>query len=580
MSDDDISQPLSGIGLRAADIIEEGTTWVELGAEIEVSLYEKDDPYSSWHHETSPFESIFKSVLWAKTEGESVTGIADRLQENPDIAEAFGFENEDDIPTGDTFALAWRDRLEDLQSTIEKGADDIDVIATKRASPIGEGGLNPEETEGSSKRTKQRILRKTTRDVMEQMSDIVYPALDIPLSDDPIYSEEDHYKCHTVMGMENEAANNGADLNGDRLYDKHEPDAEDPFYIDGMTGETLLDPLHELDVDDVTEMMNNAAERAVKRIKPYADFGNPVFLAIDITYVAYYGDRDELDWVTGAPDNKDYSWCHKFATATIVGDNVHLVLGMLPVGNEKAREGNEYPGEENRSYRAGEVVRDLLDIVEKHVNVRCVYADRAFAAADVLDALEERDIYYVIPAPRNDRLELWLDRNVTDGNVVVEKGWAVRGPVKGGVSNERVETNLVGLPGDPYDDQYGFGKAEHEDRDEDDQKKAPVPFYTNKDLDDEIGLDRRWTVKEIERYSRRGGIETAYKKIKEFSSYTTSKNFSIRLWHFGFAVMLYNMWLIVDFLVQQAMGEEFQSKPTITAQRFLGYVRRRLDKLI
>ncbi len=36
-------------------------------------------------------------------------------------------------------------------------------------------------------------------------------------------------------------------------------------------------------------------------------------------------------------------------------------------------------------------------------------------------------------------------------------------------------------------------------------------------VDDEIGLDRRWANKQINRYSRRSGIETAYSKIKEFA---------------------------------------------------------------
>lgn len=30
-------------------------------------------------------------------------------------------------------------------------------------------------------------------------------------------------------------------------------------------------------------------------------------IALDLTYVAYYGDRDEMKWVQGAPEDKGYT---------------------------------------------------------------------------------------------------------------------------------------------------------------------------------------------------------------------------------------------------------------------------------
>ena len=43
--------------------------------------------------------------------------------------------------------------------------------------------------------------------------------------------------------------------------------------------------------------------------------------------------------------------------------------------------------------------------------------------------------------------------------------------------------------------------------------------------------------------------------IKEFAPWTTSTNFAIRLFHFGFAVLLYDLWLLVDFLVLTLVGQ-------------------------
>lgn len=574
---DDLEQVRTGLAKQAHDSIEHGTEWPELGDALDASRYAHEDPYPDWHTGTD-FEPMLLAVLWAQTEDKSVTGLSDRLADNPEIAEAFGFDV-DDIPHSDTFARAWRNRFEELQDRIERWGDDIDEMATKRGSPIGAGGLNAEETAGSSKRTEQRLLRKKTREVMGQMGEIVYPALNLPRPEKAIYDEESLMELLTVMGIQSDAANSGSEINGDRLDALRDPDLDDPFYVDGMTGETLLDPIHELEVQEITDMVNRGAERALTRIKPYAEFPEPVYLAIDATYVGYYGDRDEMEWVQGAPKDKEYSWCHKFATATIVGENVHMVVGMIPIGNAEARDGDAYPGDETKSYRVGEVVRDLLEIATDHVRVRCVYADREFAAADTIKAFEEYDVKYMMPAPRWARLKRWLRRNVDveQGILAVEQEWGIRGAVKDGVSNERVETTLIGLPGDPDEEQYGFGEA---DTDDEEGRKGAVPFFTNTHVDDEIAVDRRQTKRKVEQYNRRGGIETAYKKIKQFASYTTSKDYSVRLFEFGFAVLLYNMWLLVDFLVQVGMDVEFRTKPRITAQRFLAYLTRRMNDFV
>ncbi|WP_255153047.1 hypothetical protein [Halorarius halobius] len=112
----------------------------------------------------------------------------------------------------------------------------------------------------------------------------------------------------------------------------------------------------------------------------------------------------------------------------------------------------------------------------------------------------------------------------------------------------------------------------------DEDRETAQVFATNLDVDDEIGLDRRWATKQMNRYSRRGGIETAYSKIKEFAPWTTSTNFSIRLFHFGFAVLLYDLWLLVDFLVQTLIEVvEFRTKPRVTAARFRAFLRREVS---
>jgi hypothetical protein len=42
------------------------------------------------------------------------------------------------------------------------------------------------------------------------------------------------------------------------------------------------------------EIINRGAARVLTRAKPYVEFERPVMLAIDMTHIAYYGEREEL----------------------------------------------------------------------------------------------------------------------------------------------------------------------------------------------------------------------------------------------------------------------------------------------
>ena len=480
---------------QAAEIVDADTEAIELVRQLDYGYVQHNDEYADWHT-SKPLLPMVRAHFLKELEGYSIKELHDHLDTTPADAATLGF---DDVPSRTTFGRAWRDRFDDdLQHTIEFNAKQIRELAAERGNPIGGTVFGPDDTGGSSKRTEQRLLRRKTRDVLEEMEDVVFPALSLDRTDDPVYDEDDLLTLETLMAIKTKAANNGGDIYGDLLAEENEIDLDAPFYEDGPTGETLLEELKELTVEEITAMHNRAATRILTRAKPYTEFPRPVMLAIDMTYVGYYGERDEMLWVQGAPDDKEYDWCHKFATASIIGDNIHFTVAMLPVGNPEERDTDAYPGED-RSYRVGEVVRELLARATQHISIDQLVADREFHAADTVIAAEEHDVRYVIPVPRNKRIKRELEG--ADDQVTVKEEFGIYGPVKGKASNTRAETTLVILP-----------TNDNEERDE------PAPFITNSEVDDEIGLDRRRTKRKIQRYNRRGGIENTYKKIKEFAA--------------------------------------------------------------
>lgn len=82
-------------------------------------------------------------------------------------------------------------------------------------------------------------------------------------------------------------------------------------------------------------------------------------------------------------------------------------------------------------------------------------------------------------------------------------------------------------------------------------------------------------------YSERGAIEDSYSSIKDAAAWTTSNEFEVRWFHFAFGCVVYNMWLLVDFITQDRIGViETRKKPRITLSRFLSWVEKELIRLI
>ena len=391
---------------QAADILTADTEPVDLVSQLDFGYVQHNDEYADWHAST-PLLTMVRALFLKELENYSYSDLHDYLDSTPADANALGFDN---VPSRTTFGRAWRARFDDdLKHTIEFNAERICELAAERGAPIGPTAFESGDTDGTSHRTEQRLPRRKARDVLDGMEDVVFPAIDFDRPDDAVYDDDDLLTLEALMAIKREAANNGADIFGDLLAEERDVALDDPFYEDGPTSETLLEALKDLTVDDIAAMHNAAAARILGRASPYTEFPRPVMLAIDMTYVGYYDDRNEMLWVQGAPEDKEYDWCHKFTTAAIVGDNIHFTVAMLPVGNPEARDADAYPGED-RSYRVGDVVRQLLRRATQHVDINQLIADREFYAADTIRAADAHDVRYVIPAPRTKRIKRELSR--------------------------------------------------------------------------------------------------------------------------------------------------------------------------
>jgi len=567
---------LSLIGQQARDVLTATTEWPELARELDVNSYSRDDNHAEWHAKT-PFEPLFLAYLYARVEDIPTSTLPNRLEDNPELARAFGFDP-DNLPSESTFRpCRLRNRFVKLETVTNVAVREIRLLAAACGAPVGsrvgsELESGNETLENPSKRTINRLLRGKSKEVLDELRTVAFPAIDLPRPEDSVYDSDELLTLESLAAMNREAANGGGETLGDKL--NPEPDKDDPFYEDGPSGETLIESVKQMSVDEITETVNHALEKTYTRAKPMLNkLGQSynVLLAIDITYVAYWGETEGLEWLQGAPDEKEYRWCHKFATAIIVGENTHFTVGVQPLGSVDYADNEAYPGDKDQSYHCGDVVRRLVNRANKYVDIHTVYADREFYAADVIHALEDAGVHYVIPAPKRKRLKRkcgsfdaikqGFEDDDRDVQMYVQNDYAIYGQVKGRPGKTRVTANLVLMPPD----------------EDTDAVSGPQPFVTNLSVSDELRIDRRDTVRKIERYSNRATIENSYSSIKQCAAWTTSKAFEVRWFHFAFACVIYNLWLLVDFLTQERIGViETRTKPRITLKRFLEM----LDRLL
>jgi hypothetical protein len=540
---------------------------------------------------------VFISYLWARVEDEPPTTIPDQLNEDEELARAFGFAP-DELPSKSTFRpVRLKNRFSELESVIDTIIEGLKEIAANRGSPIGFSFEQDSSDESPSitKRTKNRLIRKKSRDVIKELQRTVFPSISIPRPEDPIYDDDELLSLEAFGAIKGFAANQA----GENLGDKANPDPEtafdpgndeedaDPFYEDGPSGETVLEAIKDMSIDEISAVLNFALKKTYTRAKPRLQelekeggsrFGTRAKVAIDITYVAYYGEHDGMEWMQGVPDYRDkgYEWCHKFATAVIVGENTHYTVAVCPLGSVEYADTNAHSGKD-RSYYKGDVFRRLLSTANEYVNIEMVYADREFHSTDVIFTLDQLNIDYIIPAKKDkhrvgplcdrfDEIKKGYDHPY-DTPLYVETDFPMHGTVKHRTSNTKVRTNLVILPPDDDDETHG--------------RDSPQPFVTSRDVSDETALDRRWAKKQMNTYNNRAAVENAYSSIKECAAWTSSKAFKVRWFHFAFGCLVYNMWLLVDFLTQDRIGViETQIEPELKLGRFLDLLDQELVKLL
>jgi hypothetical protein len=149
------------------------------------------------------------------------------------------------------------------------------------------------------------------------------------------------------------------------------------------------------------------------------------------------------------------------------------------------------------------------------VKIKLVLLDRAFFTVECINLLKGLGLRFITPCVCNERVQRAVDSFGREGK----------------------------LPFSIHDsskDEASFTMVVYWSR----EKGRFIPFATN------VEGDARRLVRMIPKeYRRRWGIETTFRKVKEVFPMTTSPLPAIRLAYFMTAMVLYNLWQLVNIML-------------------------------
>ncbi len=502
------------ISIELKKRLRKGGSLYKAFAELKHPFDFPDDQYPEWHPAPYSFRGMVKLFYYREITGESYRS----LTRHQELADLFNLER---IPSESVLSRAWRNRLDEAGRTfITNGAHDLVWLvhdaefSAPEVRPLQEiePSLNEpgdKESESEPAFTDIQINRTT-----QLARDHAFNAFDSDRAENATYSDNRFFELQTFIGMSGCGTPQGANrfqLRRGKEYGPH--------------GDTHLRTVKQFDPKNLLDGFQQATGRLLSVIQSEVAFRRPVTVAIDITTIPYYGDVSEMGMVSGAKDGEGKVF--KFATLSIVGQNIPIILAVEPV-----RESSEW--DDNPPNQTHRIVRNLVRQAQEHLPIETVLCDAEFDSKNVYQTLSNLGVNYLIPKRTFGTEREAIDTMEADGQDVAVESVSVH------VTHGSHGMQFLYVPSTK-----GSGTA---------------VFATN------VPVGPAEAEAFCQRYSSRWQIENEYKSIKnDFLAKTSSKDYRVRLFYFVFAALLHNIWRLTDFLLKAQIDPEIDYAPVLTA---------------
>lgn len=526
------------------------------------------------HKVTNGTEPMARVYLYQQIYDLAQSEVADHLANRISVLKKFDLS---EPPSQQTISYAWERFSQQTQTTLDAAATGIahqaceHDVAKEACLPVLPAEDETTDDDDESDVTRDQIREKGTK-LVELARKHGFGEFDSDRAENRVFEDEQILDLFSTACLTKGSAHSEGEA---RWFLDENDTCDDSTFLRVIkrfampSDQNVPESLQELQIEDqiaftevFREHLMDAFDTATENILKTIRHGNPfddrhIVAAVDFTRVPFHVwpwiDKDEEipkaeypPMVSGYKKDGEIQHGYTFATITIVGNDVPIILAIEPVKEHSAWEPADAPSDSK-----ADVVDRLLSRAQQYVDLDEVLLDRDFYSKEVRAEIDGRDLLYTMPVPKYESdLQAITEIKSTDG-------------VDVGVKHDVP----VGIDGDvDHTSEYLYVPT----TDEDAEGEYAV-FVTNRD---HVAPDEITHV--TNNYRRRWDIENQYKSVKAFLPKTSSKDYRVRLFSFVFAALLYNLWRLTDFLVKVGLEREIRSPPVVTARTFVRAVGRSL----
>lgn len=428
-----------------------------------------------------------------------------RLKRNLNEAKDLGYTLENGIPNNQNLNYFVNQKIS--QETLELIEYAVEYIHQKNDEHDKLKGVERHKDFQESSGDSSESYPEGFKPVMNFLKWKLFPAIEFPRNDNTSYEDTELLHLPVFAGMQNICSHEAYDIMT-RLVDKELPKAN-----------TVLHHIREMPREQIYEMYEQAGQRILELAEEEGRLDQEVDVAIDMTEIQYYGDKND-EMVVETQRKKGTTHCHKYATLKVVSGGEQYTIKSIPV---------------NKFASTEDLVEELLQYAEQHIDTRRVYMDREFFSGAIINLMDDNNWTYIMPAVETTPIQ----KIIEDADGEDFQRYTTRG-------KETSTFNLVLREGKNGD---------------------LKPFATNCNQMEVLAYDL------FDLYGRRWDIETGYRVQKnKFLPKTTSKNYNIRLFLFLFSELLYNCWMLVNVRISLKKYGEIKPEKEISTGEFIAAV--------
>jgi len=457
--------------------------------------FAKNNPYRKIDF---TYDSLFKLILYKKLKGiRFQTELVKYLELHRRVRTQLGLKK---TPDQTTVSYFFNNVL--TQETHKA----LEFIATKIKEVSREKRIALDFEQFLIKKTKNditftnRSMRLKSKEIAELFKEKTLQMIKSKKHHNATFFERDFIDLLVETGLSKKCAENVS--NAFKLAGKKIPSAD-----------TFLREIKKHDIDEIIRNFDILQENLWTTVKRNRIYMNGVKAIIDFTDWNFDGKSTDMTInKISATGNKIK--CFRFATLDILDTGGCYTFKAIPV----------HPLNQKK-----DLLYRLLSEAKKKVKIDVALVDRGFYTEECIKVFNTLNIFYLMPAIRNERIK--RIEACTPTPCIVKD-----------VEMKGVKFNLIIV----------------------EKGRKKLLFATNMDLSDK---NINFTKYLIDLYGKRWGIENGYKTKKEFRPMTTSRDYKVRLYYFLFTVFLYNLWILLRILISISFGRKKKKSP-ITAYVF------------